>query len=222
MGTLGAQSAAAVVDWVAALLLATALAGLLVSRLRLDVALLALQGGLLAAAALTVALAEPSLPALVAVLLTIAIKIVAIPLILTWVLQHVHPRRETAPVISGKFALLLGIGLVLVAYRVTGSLLSADSVLTGNPLPAAVALLLIGLLKMLTRRKALAQVIALVTMENGLYLLAVLTTRGLPSPVEIGVAVDVLTGVFLMVLLSRGMYQNTGRTSVDQFRELRG
>jgi hydrogenase-4 component E len=112
--------------------------------------------------------------------------------------------------------------LVFVAYRVAGRLPLTDVYLTGDALPAALGLLLIGLLTMLTRRKALAQVVGLVTMENGLLLAAVVATRGLPTVVEIGVAVDVLSGVTLMVLLGLGMHQNTGRTSTDEFRALRG
>jgi hydrogenase-4 component E len=91
-----------------------------------------------------------------------------------------------------------------------------------NALPAAIGLLLIGLFTMVTRRKALTQVIGLVTMENGLYLAAVAATRGLPFAVEFGVAVDVLTGVAIMSLVIHEINQLLGTTSIDRLRTLRG
>lgn len=214
--------AATAINWAAILLLATGLGALLVRRLETEIALLAVQGALLSLAALAVALDERTVHATVSFALTVAVKLVLVPLLLRWVLQHLHIRHEAAPLVPAKLALVLGAGLVLVGYRVAGQLPLTDSYLTGDALPAAIGLLLLGLLTMLTRRKALAQVIGLVTMENGLYLVAVVATRGLPLAVECGVAVDVLCGVTLMVMLGRGMNQNTGRTSTDYFRLLRG
>jgi hydrogenase-4 component E len=218
----GELHAATVVDWVAVGLLGTALAALLARRLETEITLLAVQGALLSVAALAVAQDERTVHAAVSCVLTVAVKLAGVPLLLLWVLQRLHIRHESAPLISRKLGLGLGIVLVFIAYRVAGRLPLTDVYLTGDALPAALGLLLIGLLTMLTRRKALAQVVGLVTMENGLLLAAVVATRGLPTVVEIGVAVDVLSGVTLMVLLGLGMHQNTGRTSTDEFRTLRG
>ena len=75
---------------------------------------------------------------------------------------------------------------------------------------------------MITRRKALTQVVGLVMSENGIYLAAVAVTRGLPLAVELGVGLDILVGVLVMGLVA-GQIERTF-TSIDtsRLRALRG
>ncbi|MHB8620909.1 MAG: formate hydrogenlyase, partial [Chloroflexota bacterium] len=184
-------TARGLLDTVSMVLLAVVVASVLVYRLDTAIGLLAVQGGLLAVAAITVALATGMGHAYVAALLTLLVKAIAVPLMLLRVLRRAPVRMELEPVISRKLAFPLAVGLVLFAYFVTGPLVAAMGYLTSNTMPAAVAVLLLGFYTMLLRRKALSQIIALITMENGLYLAAVIATRGLPLAVEMGIALDV-------------------------------
>jgi hydrogenase-4 membrane subunit HyfE len=112
--------------------------------------------------------------------------------------------------------------LVLIAYYVVGPLHASDDSLTRNALPAALSMLLIGLFTMLIRKQALSQVIGIVAMENGLYLMAVVATRGLPLAVELGLAVDLAVGVLVMGILVRRIHRAFGTINTDHLRTLRG
>jgi hydrogenase-4 membrane subunit HyfE len=139
-----------------------------------------------------------------------------------FVLREVRRKQEVESVLPQRFVFLLAIGLVLVAYYVAGPITTLDGLVTRNALPTAVSLLLIGLFIMLIRKKTLSQILGLVVMENGLYLLAVLATQGLPLAVELGVTVDVVVGVLVMGLVSRHIHRAFDTIDTDQLRTLRG
>jgi hydrogenase-4 component E len=222
MSVLDIATARGVVDTLALLLLATALASVVARRLDSAVYLLAAQGLLLAAVAAVVALTTGSSHGYVAVVLTILAKVLAVPGILVFVLREVRRKQEVESVLPQRFVFLLAIGLVLVAYYVAGPITTLDGLVTRNALPTAVSLLLIGLFIMLIRKKTLSQILGLVVMENGLYLLAVLATQGLPLAVELGVTVDVVVGVLVMGLVSRHIHRAFDTIDTDQLRTLRG
>jgi hydrogenase-4 component E len=50
---------------------------------------------------------------------------------------------------------------------------------------------------MITRAKAVPQVIGFLSMENGLFFAATSATYGMPMVVELGIAIDVLVGAFI-------------------------
>lgn len=222
MPTLDQDAVRAVIDALALLLLATALASVLLRRLDAYIALIAAQGLLLAGAAAAVALGTGEIHAYAALLFTIAVKPIAVPVVLSYALRHVRVKWEVETVVSHKLGVVLACGLVLLAYYASAPLAPLGGGLTKNALPAAISLLLLGLFTMATRRKALTQVVALVMMENGVYFAAVVATRGLPLAVELGAAVDILVGVIVMGLVTQQIQQTFETTDTDQMQSLRG
>jgi hydrogenase-4 component E len=216
--------ARAVVDAVALGLLLVALAGVLVRSLDMAIWLIACQGVLLGLAAGAVALVEGTGAAWIAFAVALTAKAFAIPALLRAILSRLTRRHEVETVLPTVLAFPLAVGLVLLAYAVadpfTANLHAAF--VTRNAVPSAIALLLLGCYTMVIRKKALTQVVGLVTMENGLYLAAIAATHGLPLVVEFGVALDVLTGVAIMGLVIHEINRLFGGTATDRLRSLRG
>jgi hydrogenase-4 component E len=223
MGSAYAQ-ASSVIDAAALGLIFLALLGTIARRLEQAIWLLAGQGVLLGVAALAAAMAEDSWRPWAAFVVALAVKAITVPLMLNHVLQRIALRHEVETVVPFKLGFPIALGLVLVAYYALEPF--TKTAIGGfdapNALPAALALLLLGLFTMVTRKKALTQVIGLVTMENGLYLAAIAATRGLPFAVEFGVALDVLTAVALMGLVMHEINRLFGSINTDQLRSLRG
>ncbi len=209
-------------DTLAVLLLLTALGSVLVRRLDHLVGVLVAQGALLTAVGALAAVAHGEALAWLGVGTTALVKVIAIPGVLFAAMRGVRVRPEAQAVLTRKQALPLAVALVLVAYYVAGPIAPALGLPWRNAVPAAVAMVLLGLFNMVTRRKAAAQVMALVTMENGLYLAAVATTGGLPATVELGVALDVLIGVVVMGIVLRQLYRTFATTDTEHLRTLRG
>ena len=89
-------------------------------------------------------------------------------------------------------------------------------------LPVSLALTFIGLLLMATRRKAISQLIGLITIENGIFLAGLIATLGLPFFVEIGVFFDLLVAVGVTAVLTMRINEHFDTVNTDELRRLRG
>ncbi len=210
------------VDTLSLLLLATGFVVAGSRRISVAIWTLVAQSSLLAAIAAIVALSSGEVHMWVAVVLTIAVKATAIPAVLLYVLRTLQVKRETRPIVSLRVSLIAAAALMLIAFAVVGQGNLPNTVFSHYALPVSVALMLIGLFTMVTRRKALNQVVALVSMENGLYLAGIIATLGLPIFVEIGVFFDLLVGVVIMGVFAFRINQTFDTVSTDQLRQLRG
>lgn len=223
-GPITFATAGAAIDLAALGLIGLALFAVLSRRISTSILLLAGQGLLLGFASGAAALAEMEWRSWAAFAMAVGVKMVAIPMMLWFVLTRMAIKQELETVVSVKLAFPIAVAMVPLSYRAIEPI--TDSVSGGfdapNAFPSAMTLLLLGLLTMVIRRKAISQVIALVTMENGLYLAAVAATRGLPFAVEFGVAVDVVVGVAVMALMLRQIIFTLGTLNTDLMRTLRG
>ena len=217
---LSFEAASKAIDLAALGLLALALFGSIVRRLDTAILLLALQGVMLGVASGAAALAEMQWRSWAAFIVSIGVKAIIIPLALLFVLSRLSITHDLETTISTKIAFPIAAFMIPLAYSAIrpfteGEIRAFDA---PNALPAAMALLLLGLFTMVIRKNALTQVIGLVTMENGLYLAAVAATRGLPFTVEFGVAVDVLTGVGVMGLLMHEIRRHNPALNMDRMK----
>ena len=118
-------------------------------------------------------------------------------------------------------SLILAGLLVLLAYALTRPLVQASTLPTRAGLPLAMGLIFIGLLVIITRRKALTQVVGFLVMENGIALLAVLGAYGVPLIIELGVFLDLLMGVIVMQVFIYHIQDTFDSIDVDQLNQLR-
>jgi hydrogenase-4 component E len=91
-----------------------------------------------------------------------------------------------------------------------------------NTLAVAISVFLIGFFMMINRRKALTQVLALLTLENGIFLAATCLTYGMPLIVELGVFFDVLVAVLVLGILVYRIRESFESMDVSKLRRLRG
>lgn len=136
--------------------------------------------------------------------LTIGLKALVIPAFLLRVIDRVGIRREIEPYVNVPASLLLCLGLTVVGYRVSLGMAGASQGVPHQIVGVALSMVLIGLFLMATRRKAITQILALLTVENAVFLVAVGATSGMPLVVELGISFDVILAVLILgVLVSR-------------------
>jgi hydrogenase-4 component E len=118
--------------------------------------------------------------------------------------------------------MLLCGGFTLLGYVVARPFTSLDR-LGNNTFGVAITLLLTGFFLMFNRRKAITQVLALLTVENGVMLAAVaLTTYGMPLVVELGIFFDVMVAVMVLGLLVYRIRETFSSMDVSKLNELKG
>jgi hydrogenase-4 component E len=99
---------------------------------------------------------------------------------------------------------------------------SAVTALGHNTLAIAIALFLIGFFMMVNRRKALTQVLGLLSMENGIFLAGISLTYGVPLVIELGIFFDVLVAVMVLGILVYRIGGTFDSMDVSKLRRLRG
>jgi hydrogenase-4 component E len=130
--------------------------------------------------------------------LTFALKVVLIPLLLHRVIDRLNVRWDIETLINIPTTMILGILLVIFAFNLGLPIAQFSSSIARGTLGIALACVLLSFLMMITRAKAVPQVIGFLSMENGLFFAATSATYGMPMVVELGIALDVLIGVLIL------------------------
>ncbi len=130
--------------------------------------------------------------------LTLLLKVILLPVILHRLIQRLGAQWDTEPVVNIPLTMLAGLALVIFAFGLAEPVSHLATTITRNTLGIALAVILLSFLMMITRRKALTQVIGFLAMENGLFFAATSATYGMPMVIELGIALDVLVGVFIL------------------------
>ncbi|MGK5727932.1 hypothetical protein [Streptomyces sp. URMC 124] len=135
--------------------------------------------------------------------------------------EDVSETRETRPLVSVAASLLSAALLTLLAYAVSRPLVELHPTPATRALPVGLAVVLIGFFTLVTRRRALAQVVGFLLLDNGITITAFLAASGVPLIVELGVSFDVLLAVLVLQILTTRMRAAFGGTGIDDLRELR-
>lgn len=200
------------------LILLTDFAVLGTSRLSACIRMVAIQGGLLGLLSLTVD--DPqSVHAVVLASGTLLIKGIVLPAFLRWAMREAAVRREIEPAIGYMTSLLLGALAVGGSFAIAARL---PRVTHGELLvPIGFATVIIGLLVLITRAKAITQVVGYLMLENGVYMFGLTQLSRVPFLVEVGVLLDVFVGVFIMGIVVFHINREFDSISAANLVELR-
>jgi hydrogenase-4 component E len=186
-----------------------------------NIRLFALQSLFLAAIAAVVGTSYGAWHIYVIALLTLAGKVIFLPWRLERLVRQIKIEQEIRPFVNMPASMLTCGGLTVLAYVVARPITSLER-LGSNTLAVAMALLLTGFFLMINRRKAITQVLALLTMENGVMLAAIaLTTYGMPLVVEIGIFFDVVVAVMVLGILVFRIRETFASMDVSKLNELK-
>jgi hydrogenase-4 component E len=150
--------------------------------------------------------------------IALVVKGLVIPFALQRIVRRLDIHREIENVIGGGPTMLTGLALVALSILLLQP--SESSVLTREDLAFALAVILLGLLMMITRRNAVTQIVGFISLENGL-VLAATGSRGMPLVVEVSVAFSILIafvvfGIFVFRIRERFDTVDVG--AIDRFR----
>jgi hydrogenase-4 component E len=182
----------------AALLLLLSFAMLAQRRVRSLVDLFAAQGAVLALSTAVIAYASGHVHLYASAALTLLLKVLVLPYILHRLIRRLGVQWDTESLVNIPTTLLLGLGLVIFAFGLAQPISQLATTATRGTLGIAMAVVMLSFLTMITRRKAVTQVVGFLAMENGLFFAATSATYGMPMVVELGIALDVLVGVFIL------------------------
>ncbi|RMG91787.1 MAG: formate hydrogenlyase [Zetaproteobacteria bacterium] len=188
------------VDGLAALMLLVSFALLAQHRLLSVLHWFAAQGVLLAVTATIVAYGTGNHELYISAVMTFLLKGLLLPWLLWHVIKRLHVHREVEPLVNLTLTMLIALGITLFSFHIIQPIEKISESLTSDSMAIATACVLLGMLMMITRRKAITQVIGFLAVENSLFFAAIGSTNGMPLVVEIGIAFDVLIAALIFGL----------------------
>lgn len=189
-----------------------------------NIRIFGLQSLLLALIAGTIGIFNAAPHLFIAAVLTLLVKSILVPILLERLVDRIGIRQEIEPFINAPISVVIAGGLTLAGYIVAESFYKPGEAagLGHNTLAVAISLFLIGFFTMINRRKALTQVLALLSLENGLFLATISLTYGMPLIVELGVFFDVLVAVLVLAILVYRIRESFDSMDVSRMRRLQG
>jgi hydrogenase-4 component E len=222
MNTAPSELASQWITLLAAGMLVVQLLMVVQQMLLTNIRLFALQSFMLAAIAAIIAYFHHASHVYWVAGLTIVGKVLFLPWLLNGWVRRIQITQEIEPMLNSTASMLLCGGLTLLGYIVARPFTSLDR-LGNNTLAVAITLLLTGFFLMFNRRKAITQVLALLTVENGVMLAAVaLTTYGMPLVVELGIFFDVMVAVMVLGILVYRIRESFASMDVSKLNQLKG
>lgn len=186
------------VNLLGAVLLILAFAMISQRRILSLIHLFTLQGATLVLSTLVVAYVTKQPHLYLSAGLTFILKVLVIPWLLHRVIDRINVRWDIETLFNIPTTMLVGIAVVIFAFNLALPISRLSSTLASGTLGIALACVLLSFLMMITRAKAIPQVIGFLAMENGLFFAATAATYGMPMVVELGIALDVLIGVLIL------------------------
>jgi hydrogenase-4 component E len=152
---------------------------------------------------------------------TIVIKGRIIPAFLTRAMEEAEIQHEDKPVISYTNSLLLGAIGTGLALEFSSTLPLLEKDVNSLIVPASLATVWTGFMILTTRHQAIVQALGYLILENGIFLFGMLLLEAMPAMVEVGVLLDLFTGVFVMVIIINHINREFSSTSTQNLSALR-
>jgi len=210
------------INLLAALLLLIAFAMLTQRRILSLINLFAWQGAVLALSTFVVAYSTAQHHLYWSAGLTLLLKVMLLPWLLHRLIRRLNVRWDVETLINIPTTMLVGIALVIFAFNLAAPISQLAEGITRGLIGIALASVLLSMLMMLTRRKAVSQVVAFLSLENGLFFAATSATQGMPLVVELGIALDVLVATFIFGIFFFQIRETFDSLDIAHMEKLKG
>ena len=180
-----------------------------------------LQSLVLALLSILIALYSGSIELFGVGVVLVVVKGVMIPRVLNRAVAKIGLARVAAPYMGTAPALIICGILTIISFYVMTPIAASNPLPTADAIPLAFAGVLIGFFIMVNRRRAVTQILGFLMLENGIFLLALLATYGVPFIVEMGVFLDVMVAVLIMEVFVYQIKDNFDSIDVGQLEHLK-
>lgn len=145
------------------------------------------------------------------------------PKMLSNAIRGADVRREIEPYVGYGLSLIVGLALLGVSFWLGKKMpLPAMAPEAALVVPAAICTILIGLFLIVSRKKAVTQVLGYLVLENGVAAFGLAVVEGVPLLVELGILLDAFVAVFVMAIMIYRISQEFDHIDVDRLSALKG
>lgn len=186
------------------------------------VIILALQSLLLSLTAVVMWFKTGASHLLIAAIFTLLVKTFLIPYILYYIIRKINIKWETKRVNSNYTSLLIALAFSAMGYYVSSNLNLPSKEYGETYLPVSIILIFLGTFIMIDHKQAMMQGVGLITIENGIFLIAESVAHGMPMVVELGIFFDLLVNVIVIGSLLFRIHSTFGSLNTENMQNLKG
>ena len=201
------------------LLMANKRAKSYIKTFRLQSVLIALAAGIMGAKSL---LQGGQIDLLVVCLITLILKVFYIPNILNRTEAKVEHKVEKDFILNIPILVIICCALIVFTYLSISNIEGLNDGYVNMKLVNSISIILIGLFFMISRKKAIGQIIGFLVIENGLFVTAMFVTDGMPFVVDMGIFIDLITAVLLMGIMVFKINDKFESINIDKLKNLKG
>ena len=159
---------------------------------------------------------------LIVCVVIVLLKVIYIPNLLTKVYANIEYRVQKDFMLNIPILVLICCGLVVFTYFSISSIEGINEGLINMKVVNSISVILIGLFFMISRKKAIGQIIGFLELENGLYITAMFATNGMPFIVDMGIFVDMLSAVMIMGIMVFRINEKYESIDIKKLNRLKG
>ncbi len=152
--------------------------------------------------------------------MTLVLKVLFIPWMLRSQVIRLNIHRDKEALKNNTMVMLGGASLMVFSFYVLHPIVQTSSTVMVNAIAVSLSVVLLGMLLMISHRQAIAHVVGFMSIENGLFFAAIVSTQGMPMVVELGVAFDVLVAAVLFGIFFFHISTSIDSLDVDQLNRL--
>lgn len=165
---------------------------------------------------------ERSIELYIIAVLLFLIKVIFIPSFLRRIVKRIKVSEDLGLFLNPSVSVFVASGLVYLAYLFAGRFVSISNNTENSAFIVSISTVLIGIFIMVFRMKALAQIIGILVIENGLFLLAATIADGMPFFVEIAIFFDIFLCVIILEIFVYKINKLFTHIDVHKLTELKG
>lgn len=165
---------------------------------------------------------EGRIDLLVVCLLIVVLKVIFIPNLLNKTYANTEYKVKKDFILNIPILILMCCALVVFSYFSMSTIDGINSGIINKQIVNSVSVILIGLLFMISRKKAIGQIVGFLVIENGLYVTALFSTHGMPFIVDVGIFIDVITAVIILGFMVFRINEKFESIDIDKLNNLRG
>ncbi len=154
--------------------------------------------------------------------LIIGLKVIYIPNLLNKTYDKVEHKVEKDFYLNIPILTLLACGIAVFVYFIVTGIGQFDNRDITMQVVNMVSVVLIGIFFMITRKKAIGQIVGFLVVENGIFGTAMFAAEGMPLIVDIGIFIDLLTGVLIMGLMVFRINDKFDSINTNKLKKLKG
>lgn len=144
------------------------------------------------------------------------------PLLLSRDIREAKVRREVEPFVGYAASIVAGLLMLAASMWIAARFPMLSAATSSFVIPVALSTAFTGLFLIISRRKALTQVIGYLVFENGIYMFGIAAAGEIPFLVELGVLLDVFVAVFVMGIAINHINREFDHIDADQLSSLKG